>query len=199
MAYVRLKNRNKQYAKGKVTVVTPTYKRLKPLAEAIESVQRQTYSNWEHIVVSDGYDGEARDLIRQTNDSRVHYYYTSHMNIMGNYQRNFALNYATGEFLIYLDDDNILYANALSSMVSGFSSNDIGYVIGPILYGKNIVNPKYPFKWGKIDLLNYMLRRDIVERVWGQSMHACADFYLIEKISGISLGNYVDELIGHHR
>lgn len=199
MAYIKIKHMRDNYIKGRVTVITPTYKRLEKLVEAIQSVQRQTYTNWEHIVVSDGYDGKVKNLICSINDARLSYYYTYRMEVMGNYQRNYALKYATGEFIIYLDDDNIIYDNCLSSMVGQFTSDNIGYVIGPILYGNNIMSPKYPFRWGKIDLLNYMVRRKLVEKLWGQNVHMSADFYLIDRISKVSMGNYVDNIIGHHR
>ena len=199
MAYIKIININEKCAEGRVTVITPTYKRLEKLAEAIQSVQRQTYTDWEHIVVSDGYDNDVKIFINNIGDKRLSYHYTYRMNVMGNYQRNYALKYATGEYVLYLDDDNIIYENCLSSMVSKFTSDNIGYVIGPILYGNIVKSPKYPFQWRQIDLLNYMIRRKLVEKLWGQNVHVSADYFLIDRVSKISTGNYVDDLIGHHR
>lgn len=70
-------------------------------------------------------------------------------------------------------------------MVSSFTTNDIGYVIAPIFYGKekNIMSPRYPFKFGEIDLLNYMVRRELVNKIGGQGMHGCADLFLIQEIA----------------
>ena len=44
-----------------------------------------------------------------------------------------------------------------------------------------------------------MIRRKLVEKHWGQNIHGSADYYLIDKISKVSMGNYVDDLIGQHR
>lgn len=98
-----------------------------------------------------------------------------------------------------MDDDNIIYNECLSHMVNSFTSKKIGYVIAPILYGDAILYPNFPFRFGNVDLLNYMVRRKLVEKIWGQNMHGCADLFLIQKISAISRGNNISKIIGHHR
>ena len=199
MFFVKYLKYNKKYDKGKVTIITPTYKRLEKLREAIESVLVQTYANWEHIIVSDSYDKNVEELIERMNDSRIQYHYTFKLNVMGNYQRNYALKYATGEYVLYLDDDNIIYEHCLRTMTDGFTSDDIGYVICPIKYVNTIKNPQKGFVYREIDLLNYMVRRRLVEKVWGQCVHAIADYILIDEIRAISKGNYIEEYIGDHR
>ncbi len=85
-------------------------------------------------------------------------------------QRSQSLEYtATGEFILYLDDDNIIYPGCLATMVGAFTSDDIGYVVCPIRYGRGIMAPPKPFCHQQIDLLNYMVRRRLVEKVWGQN------------------------------
>jgi glycosyltransferase involved in cell wall biosynthesis len=199
MFFIKYLKPNKTYEKGRVTIITPTYNRLNKLKEAIESVSSQTYSYWEHIIVSDGFDQRVQELINQLNDPRIHYKYTLKLNVMGNYQRNYALKYSTGEYILYLDDDNILYKNSLSIMLSGFTSEEVGFVVCPIKYVDTVKDPGKEFKYREIDLLNYMVRRKLVERVWGQCVHAIADYILIDKIRKIAEGNYLTEIIGHHR
>lgn len=189
----------KRYYKGKVTIITPTFKRLNSLREAIKSVQDQSYPNWEQIIVSDGFEKDVKDMVESLQDSRVSYYFTYPLHVMGNYQRNYALKYATGEYILYLDDDNILFENCLKKMTTGFYNKDIGYVVAPIKYGQNILYPKHPFKFGEIDLLNYMVRRRLVENINGQNMHACADLFLIQKINRIAKGSFINDLVAHHR
>jgi len=62
-----------------------------------------------------------------------------------------------------------------------------------------IKNPQKGFVYREIDLLNYMVRRRLVEKVWGQCVHAIADYILIDEIRAISKGNYIEEYIGDHR
>lgn len=200
MFYVRFLQRRKVYAPGRVTVITATYNRLERLGEAIQSVRDQTHADWEQIIVSDGPDARVRELVARLGDPRVRAFHTHGLHTKGNYQRNVALKYATGEFVIYLDDDNVLEPSALASMVSGFHSDEIGYVVCPIRYGETgIKRPALPFKVREVDLLNYMVRRSLVERVWGQCVHGVADFYLIDAVSRMSKGNFLDVVVGHHR
>jgi glycosyltransferase involved in cell wall biosynthesis len=185
--------------KGKVTVITPTYRRLDKLKEAMACVRSQTYPRWEHIIVSDGFDPQVQNLVASVADAAVQYHHTRHISVMGNYQRNTALLYATGEFVLYLDDDNLIEPHCLATMVSGFQSDDIGYVVAPIRYGGGMKQPKPGFRYREIDLLNYMVRRRLVERVGGQSADHSADYFLIDKIRRISQGAHLDVVIGHHR
>jgi glycosyltransferase involved in cell wall biosynthesis len=201
MAYIRATSRWRPSEAGRVTIITPTYKRLPLLREAVRSIQGQTYRDWEHLIVADGHDVEVEDFVSQLKDDRIQYHNTRPMQIMGNYQRNYALRFATGEYLLYLDDDNVIYPDCLSSMVAGFVDDDIGYVIAPIRYGDsdNILKPTPPFRFGEIDLLNFMVRRRLAERAWGQNRHFGGDFYLIDRISRISSGNSIEQVVGHHR
>jgi glycosyltransferase involved in cell wall biosynthesis len=198
MTYIKYFQR-KTYEPGRVTVITATYNRPDKLREAIESVRAQTYQNWEQIIVSDGPDPRVDALVREIGDPRVRSFSTSRLPVMGNYQRNYALKHATGEFVLYLDDDNIIYPHCLQTMVAGFDSEQIGFVVSPIHYGDTIKDPQPGFAYREIDLLNYMVRRRLVEKVGGQRVHAIADYLLIRDIAAISKGNFLKELIGHHR
>jgi len=199
MSIVRFRSIVLPQQNGMVTIITPTYKRLDKLKEAISSVLNQSYSHWEHIIVSDGYDQKVKDYIESTGDPRIKYYSTFKLNIWGNYQRNYALKHANGEYVLYLDDDNILFADGLKNMVEAFSPNEIGYVIAPIIYGNDMMNPDLDFMHGEIDLLNFMIKRNLVEKVGGQNMHNSADYFLISEIKKISKGKKIDVVIGHHR
>jgi glycosyltransferase involved in cell wall biosynthesis len=188
------------YVAGRVSVVTSTYDRPNVLRDAIDSVRRQTYRDWEHIVVSDGPDERVDALVAAYDDPRIRAYHTRRVGWWGNHQRNYALKFATGEFVLFVDDDNVIYPNCLETMVRGFSSPEIGYVVCPVRYGEDwILAPTPEFRVGEIDLLNYMARRRLVERVWGQGLRHWADFRVIDRIRRLSPGRFVDVIIGHHR
>jgi glycosyltransferase involved in cell wall biosynthesis len=184
---------------GVVTIVTATYNRPDLLRQAIESVRAQTYPHWEQIVVSDGPDPRVDDVVASYGDPRLRSVHTARLAVMGNYQRNYALRYATGEFVLYLDDDNVIYPDCLRVMVNGFTSDDVGYVVSPIRYGEGEMRPAPGFTHEEVDLLNYMVRRRLVERVWGQNVRYAADYFLIRAIARVSQGVFLDEVIGHHR
>ena len=130
-----------------VTVITPTCNRLESLKEAVASVYDQTYHNWEHFIVSDGYDKKVKQFVKTLRDERVKYLFTLRTKYNGNLQRNLALKYASGEYVLFLDDDNIIYRNYIEKMINGFVDEGIGYVICRIRYdGKGILDPRPPFR-----------------------------------------------------
>ena len=193
--------------RGKVTIITATYNRPQALREAISHVRAQTYQDWEQIIVSDGRDDRVPALVAEVGDPRIRCTHTHRFPTSGYYQKNYGLKYATGEFVLFFDDDNIIYPHCLQTMVSGFSSDDIGYVICPIKYGerrrgdRDVITEKRPkpgFRYTEIDQLNYMIRRRLIEQAWGLSMQGSGDFLLIDKMTRMTRGAYLDEIIGFH-
>lgn len=95
---------------GKVSVLMPTYNRRNTLGEAIRSVIAQSYPNWELIVVNDGGE-DVSDIIEAFNDERITY----HANERGSKGKavNTAFSLSTGEYIAYLDDDDVWYPHHL--------------------------------------------------------------------------------------
>ena len=84
------------------TIITPTICRP-TLARACQSVENQTCSDWEHIVMVDGVEGEDPE-----HPQRKIIHCERNHNDVGNTCRRDAWAYASGDYLYYLDDDNYL-------------------------------------------------------------------------------------------
>jgi glycosyltransferase involved in cell wall biosynthesis len=90
-----------------VSVILPTFNRLKFLQPAVESVYAQTLSDWELIVADDGSDLETRQYLQRIGDDpRVTVVWLSHTG-MPSRVRNAALLRATGEYVAFLDSDDL--------------------------------------------------------------------------------------------
>jgi len=96
----------------KVSVIVPTYKRSQFLERAIESILNQTHTNIEIIVVDD--NEPSSDFRKATEEKMKKYetnkrivYIKNHKNMGGALARNEGILRATGEFLTFLDDDDI--------------------------------------------------------------------------------------------
>jgi glycosyltransferase involved in cell wall biosynthesis len=185
----------------KVTIITPTYRRLSSLKEAVQCVFNQTYANWEYIIIADGHDPKVEEYIRSLKDNRIRYLWTEKTNFFGNFQRNHGFKYATGEFVLFFDDDNLIYPDYLSEMLSKFNSKKIGYVICQIEnHETGTLKPSLPFRMQEIDTLNFLIRRDLIEKVGGWPLERYeADFDLINKINKISECNFINKVLGEHR
>jgi len=103
-----------------ITVITPAYNAARFIAETISSVQKQTYTNWEHLVVIDCNSKDNTDQIVQdiaTFDPRVKC--VKSPEAYGAAQnRNVGLKLAQGEFIAFIDADDLWHPNKLSKQIN---------------------------------------------------------------------------------
>lgn len=98
----------------RVSVVIPTYNCAKFLGQAIDSALKQTYRDFEIIVVDDGSTDGTRALVAVYEES-VRYVYQSNQGASA--ARNAALSRSNGEFIAYLDADDLWRPDKLSRQV----------------------------------------------------------------------------------
>lgn len=134
----------KKYIKGLVSVIIPTYKRSDVLKRAINSVANQTYSNIEILVVDDNEPGsEYSCLVKEVVDNfklKNLFLITQDRHINGAVARNVGIRRARGEFIAFLDDDDLWlpekiakqvnFINSCDSSVGGVSTRKIYYING---------------------------------------------------------------------
>ncbi|MDC0637798.1 glycosyltransferase [Flavobacteriaceae bacterium] len=114
-----------------VSIVIPTFNRSELLRETLDSVFNQTYHNWECIIVDDNSTDNTKQVISLflEKDSRFQYYFGPDHKISGaNACRNFAFRKSKGDFIQYLDDDDLLDSNKIEAQVKALfnkSSNTI--------------------------------------------------------------------------
>lgn len=126
-----------------VSVILPTYNRAAFIAESVQSVLQQTYSDLELIIVDDGSDDETESIIKSIADKRIYYYKLPHTGHIGKV-KNFALQKAKREYIAYMDSDDIWIKNKLEKQLPLFKENpSIGYSITDmaIFKDKNILKP----------------------------------------------------------
>lgn len=112
-----------------VSVLMTAFNREQFIAAAIESVLASTFSDFELIVVDDCSTDRTVETARSfaANDQRVKVYVNEQN--LGDYRnRNKAASYASGNYLKYLDSDDIMYAHCLQVMVAAMEKfPDAGY------------------------------------------------------------------------
>lgn len=99
----------------KFSIITPTYKRAEQLLRAVRSVQNQTYSDWEIIIINDSpTDTSYNAFASSINDPRIRYH-VNERNMGVNYSRNRALDSVSAEskWVLFLDDDDYLSPDTL--------------------------------------------------------------------------------------
>lgn len=95
-----------------VTIIMATYNRAHLIGETLVSIQNQTYTHWECLIIDDGSTDNTLEVLQDfiVNDTRFQYFKrpeTHQKGLPG--CRNFGLDNAKGEFIIFFDDDDIVH------------------------------------------------------------------------------------------
>ena len=108
----------------KVSVLMPAYQAEQTIAQAIASVQAQTLTDWELVVVDDGCTDHTVSLVNQlmASDSRIRLVSEGRQGVLGRV-RNTGLRHAQGEFVNFLDSDDLLQPDALESLHQYLQAN----------------------------------------------------------------------------
>jgi teichuronic acid biosynthesis glycosyltransferase TuaG len=103
-----------------VSVIVPAYNAEKFVAETIESVQAQTYSHWEMMIVDDGSTDQTAAIIREAaeKDPRIQYYYQT--NGKQGKARNLAIKHSNGKYLAFIDADDLWHPQKLEKQIQVF-------------------------------------------------------------------------------
>jgi glycosyltransferase involved in cell wall biosynthesis len=100
-----------------VTVIIPLYNTDDYVCFAINSVINQTYSNWELIIIDDGSTDSSLQIAKETINGDKRARLISHPNEGVSSTRNTGINYAEGEFIAFLDADDIWMPTKLERQI----------------------------------------------------------------------------------
>lgn len=118
-----------------VTIIIPCYNQGRFLSEAIESLQAQSFADWEAIVVDDGSQDETATVVKRISVTEARLSYHRITNQGPSAARNTALKLARGEFIQYLDADDRLEREKLEIHVAYLRKNPtIDIVYGNAAY-----------------------------------------------------------------
>ncbi len=130
---------------GIVSVVIPAYNSSKFLAEAIESVLIQTYSEIEIVVVDDGSTDDTKVVCDRY--PTVKYIYQNNQGVSS--ARNTGIRSSAGAYLIFLDSDDCLLPDAVEIGVNCLNAQlEMGFVFGSYLF--RVINPDGSYRTQKL-------------------------------------------------
>lgn len=105
------------FEKPGISVIIPTYNRAELLLRAVDSVQKQTYDNWELVIVDDGSKDETKESIKKLNDSRITYI-KNEKNMGAAASRNRGVSAAKFDYIAFLDSDDVWRENKLEKQMA---------------------------------------------------------------------------------
>ena len=204
----------------KVSVIVPTYNRASWLEETLRSVVSQTFKDFELIVVDDGSIDNTSQIMRSFPDAQ---YFSMGKNSGVSKARNLGLDYAKGEFICFLDSDDLWDERKLEVQLHWMENN----IDSQVCYTNEIwirngvrVNPMNKHRKYTGDIFRYclalcivspssvMLRKELFDKVgnFDESLPACEDydlwlriavkyaFHFIEEPLIIKRGGHADQL-----
>jgi len=204
----------------KVSVIVPTYNRASWLEETLRSVVSQTFKDFELIVVDDGSTDNTSQIMQSFPDAQ---YFSMGKNSGVSKARNLGLDYAKGEFICFLDSDDLWDERKLEVQLHWMKNN----IDSQVCYTNEIwirngvrVNPMNKHRKYTGDIFRYclalcivspssvMLRKELFDKVgnFDESLPACEDydlwlriavkyaFHFIEEPLIIKRGGHADQL-----
>ena len=199
-----------------VSVIMNCLNCSKYLSTAIDSVYGQTYNNWEIILLDNNSDDNSLAIVKKYDD-KIKYFRTSKIEKLGK-ARNIALEKSKGEYLAFLDCDDLWLPEKIEKQISLFENNKkLGLVFCDTIFfdnsgdKKQLYGNKKPVK-GKVFnelLLNYFLSMETVilsRRVLDEldegfdvRLEVVEEKELFLRVSAISEVDYVDEVLAKWR
>ncbi|WP_149273783.1 glycosyltransferase family 2 protein [Pareuzebyella sediminis] len=108
-----------------VSIVTPVHNSERYVESCIQSVQAQTYPNWEHILVDDCSTDRSAEIIKAhaENETRVKYIGLE-VNSGAGVARNTAIRAASGNYIAFLDSDDLWHPTKLERQLAFMTANN---------------------------------------------------------------------------
>lgn len=93
---------------GKVSIIVPVYNAEQYLGQCIDSILHQTYTNFELLLINDGSTDRSASICEEyrRRDNRVKVWHKPNSGVSAS--RNFGLSVATGEYILFVDNDDWL-------------------------------------------------------------------------------------------
>ena len=110
-----------------VSIITPSYNTASYIAETIQSVLSQTYTNWEMLIVDDCSTDNTDEIVAPfLSDSRIRYL-KNPTNSGAALSRNYALREARGRWIAFLDSDDLWHPQKLEKQIAFMESKGCSF------------------------------------------------------------------------
>ena len=179
---------------SKVSVIMPVYNAEKYLGEAIESVLRQTYSDIELLLINDRSTDRSKEICMEYSkmDDRIVLLENSSDNHGPGPTRNVGLDYATGDYIYFMDADDWIDGRLLEYAVNRMQETNADIVQFGISIEQNNGAKPLEFYWrGKNVLTKNEIQKDIIYFLRENRNSLCLQFFRRETVRTIRFENII--------
>lgn len=134
MKNIVIQHQDKGFFKEKVSVIVPVYNSSAYLEACVQSIASQSYQNLEILLIDDGSTDSSAILATKLSkqDPRVKVFEKT-INTGRSATRNFGLDHASGEYVVFVDSDDELVPNAITRMIKKIKIDGSDGVVGSIV------------------------------------------------------------------
>ncbi len=148
----------------KISIIMPSYNAEATIEESIQSVIGQTHINWELLIYDDASSDNTISILKKYSeiDSRINVFYNN-VNVGPGKNRNKAIKNSKGEYIAFLDSDDLWEKDKLSTQLNFMVDNELNFSHHAYKYFSN--NKKVTsysdkiFKSYQIDKIKYLTMR----------------------------------------
>lgn len=163
----------------KVSILIPLYNSEKFIKETIECCLKQTYPNIEIIIVDDGSTDNSYAIAKSYESEHIHIFRQPNSGACK--ARNLAFEKSTGDYIMYLDADDLMSYNKIEKQIELLSQYDYHpNIIATCRYEEFYENSNVKFN-KRIIYRNYSTGLDLLEDAWNNSVFFLVSCYLVSR------------------
>ena len=208
---------------SKVSVIMPVYNAEKYLSEAIESVLNQMYTNFELLLINDRSTDNSKKICKEYSkkDSRIVLLENNSENHGPGPTRNIGLDYATGEYIYFMDADDWIDQRLLQYAVNRIQETNADIVQFGVTYERYDENHSEQYFWSGKDILTkdeikrdffyywkentnslwmHLFRKELVESIKFENIIIGEDIcYIMDALCNTEKIAYIAKSLYHYR
>ena len=104
-----------------ISIIVPLYNKDQYIKRCLLSILNQTYNDFEIIIINDGSTDNSEQIVRELNNKKIRFYTTNNKGV--SHARNFGIREAKGEYVCFVDADDYVSPNYLSTMIYNMDKN----------------------------------------------------------------------------
>lgn len=111
-----------------ISILVPCYNSRATLPATLKSIQASKYIHLDVMIVDDGHNIIVEDIVQEFKDPRFRYFYKENEGL--GLTRNFGIHNAKGKYIFFLDSDDLIYPDALGSLLAYAEKHQLDCVSG---------------------------------------------------------------------
>ncbi len=167
----------------KVSVILPVYNVAPYLDEALKSLENQTLKDIEIIAVNDGSTDNSEEILKKHQDSDQRISYFNQENRGQSAARNMAMKYASGEYIYFMDSDDVIDIEALQICYNHAKTTNADFIFfdGETMLDEGALHLSWDYKRTNLVSDNRLEGKELLNGMLDKEKHNCVVWLLFIK------------------